>query len=337
MSLWTSTRPEGPFEFVAYVLDGAHDGSSWDSGRYSESRIWKHPTTGLFHAFASGSPKGAGGDGPNKIHEQIGWAVSANGINFTEYAANPVVAYVDSQPHTIALAEGHLWFDEPRGLYIVYHTVRWDRENAPPPIEPPYPPDPFAPRGRNAEDLGYSVLAPSSTFSFELPLITSSWRLDLTQSEPESKCVYNWDAYRYCSPIKVRISGTSPPSMPATAAANATAGKKLLTPDITFVVASTGARCDDSSGAPSVAVRVYAFGKLGVGKRLLELPVTMERCGNAGVGFRGTTTAQAIGRTLGETWLSANVLVTKGALPGVTLAARYESTAANVLETVEVS
>jgi hypothetical protein len=46
-----------------------------------------------------------------------------------------------------------------------------------------------------------------------------------------------------------------------------------------------------------------------------------------GFRFRGTTTAQAFGRTLGETWLSVNTLVSKGS-PGVTLAARYNTIAA---------
>ena len=37
---------------------------------------------GLFHLFATGSP--VGGKHENKLNEQIGWAVSKNGVNFTE-------------------------------------------------------------------------------------------------------------------------------------------------------------------------------------------------------------------------------------------------------------
>jgi hypothetical protein len=48
----------------------------------------------------------------------------------------------------------------------------------------------------------------------------------------------------YCSPFKVRITGTSPgPATPKSAAAAAAPdGKRLLTPDITFVVLTVHGR-----------------------------------------------------------------------------------------------
>ena len=85
LALWTAERPEGPFSFKAYVLDGGN-GGGWDSGRYSESRVWFH--NGMFHLFVTGSA--VGNPSPNKINEQLGWAVSPDGIHFTQFANNPV-------------------------------------------------------------------------------------------------------------------------------------------------------------------------------------------------------------------------------------------------------
>ena len=59
--------------------DGGDDG---DGGRYHN---------GLFHLFATASADG--GDDPDKIHEQIGWAVSKDGIHFTQHPSNPIAPY----------------------------------------------------------------------------------------------------------------------------------------------------------------------------------------------------------------------------------------------------
>ena len=61
---------------------GGKDPGAWDYGRYSESKVMYY--NGLFHLFATGSP--VGGKHENKLNEQVGWAVSKNGVNFTEYA-----------------------------------------------------------------------------------------------------------------------------------------------------------------------------------------------------------------------------------------------------------
>ena len=123
MALWTADKPTGPYKFKAYVLDGAADLSdgqeAWDSGRYSESRVMYH--NGLFHLFASGSPEGTSvNPNPDKVHEQIGWAVSKDGIHFTAMKWNPVVRFNESQPHTVALAESHVWFDDEQELVILF-------------------------------------------------------------------------------------------------------------------------------------------------------------------------------------------------------------------------
>ena len=48
-------------------------------------------------------------------------------------------------------------------------------------------------------------------------------------------------------------------------------------------------------------------------------------------GFSGRTAPQSLGKTLGATWVAANVVASKGELPGVTLSAHYESSAAHAL------
>jgi hypothetical protein len=67
------------------------------------------------------------------------------GIHFTEMNWSPVVRYNESQPHTVALAESHVWFDDEQELVVLFHTVRWDRKNSPNPVDPPFTKDPFAP------------------------------------------------------------------------------------------------------------------------------------------------------------------------------------------------
>ena len=65
-------------------------GPCWDSGRYSESKVVHDPATGLFHMFATASAVGGDAAHANKIVEQVGWAVSADGLHFSEYASNPI-------------------------------------------------------------------------------------------------------------------------------------------------------------------------------------------------------------------------------------------------------
>ena len=341
LALWTSKHAEGPFAFKSYVLDGAHGlapssgKAKWDAGRYSESRVWHH--NGLFHVMASGSPIGTSlGPNPDKIHEQLGWAVSADGVHFSEVPWNPVVSFNESQPHTIALAEGHVWFDDARQLVVVFHTVRWDRPNAPPPVAPPYTKDPFAPDGRNAEDLGFSVLSPSPTFAFDLPLITPTWKLDLAEAS-ESPCSYDWKNQRYCAPIKVLITGAAPADKPLAP----------LAPSISFTVkAASGGGCGggdsgDRGGraaaagqAGGVSVRVYGFDDHGVDRsKVLEELEARGSC-DSSAGFSGTTATVQLGKKYrGVKWVVGNVAVASGSagLRGVTLAAHYESSPASVV------
>ena len=68
---------------ISLPTGGEHKGA-WDSGRYSESRVWWH--NGLWHLFATASADGGTAAHPNgdKVNEQIGWMISNDGMNFTE-------------------------------------------------------------------------------------------------------------------------------------------------------------------------------------------------------------------------------------------------------------
>ena len=108
---------------------------------------------GLFHIFATASPVGA--PHPNKLNEDIGWAVSTDGIHFTEHPANPVAPWTETTPLTTAMSEGHVWFDEKDELIYVYHTIRWTTNAK----------SAFAPSARNNEDLGVEVLTRDPKFT----------------------------------------------------------------------------------------------------------------------------------------------------------------------------
>ena len=110
LALWTSKKPDGPFTFKAYILDGGKHPGEWDYGRYSESRVWYY--NGLFHLFATGSP--VGGKHENKLNEQIGWAVSTNGVNFTEYMLRQHTSISEAQHHP---------FDCSIRIVSLHHTI----------------------------------------------------------------------------------------------------------------------------------------------------------------------------------------------------------------------
>ena len=59
---------------------------------------------GLFHLFATASP--VGGPHENKLHEHIGWAVSKDGVHFSQHPLNPIAPWNASTPPTAAMSEG---------------------------------------------------------------------------------------------------------------------------------------------------------------------------------------------------------------------------------------
>jgi len=139
LALWIAERPEGPFKFKAYVLDGGMSKMRvWDSGRYSGGSVVYND--GLFHVMISASSEPS-----NKVLEAIGWATSKDGIAFTAHKYNPVATIQGgfstapkaslSTPWTEAMAEGSVFFEPP--FIYVHHTIRWGPDNTS-----------FAPHGR---------------------------------------------------------------------------------------------------------------------------------------------------------------------------------------------
>lgn len=225
IALWTARDPEGPWEFKAYVLDGGDDGG-WDAGRYSESRV--EYFNGMFHIFMTASPHG--NPSPDKDVEQIGWAVSKDGIHFEKYKSNPVVSRAMTTPNTEAQAEGHVWFDEAAQLIYVFHTIRWADSN-----------DGFTVGVRNNEDLGVEILSPNKNFDFGMPIVTPSWKLNLNGQET-SECNYDRAQNRYCVPLKTvaMSSGT----------------KDVVNPLLGFVVSG---KCQPGDGGVSLEIDVYKY------------------------------------------------------------------------------
>lgn len=235
LALWKSDQFEGPYAFVAVVLDGGIPSQTgphlWDGGRYSESRV--DYLDGVWHIFATGSQDGKArsfhAGGPSKYHESIGWAVSDDGVNFQQYPANPIARFDESSPHTLAIAEGHSFFDPVQfpGLVFVFHTLRWDNnlERNWIDLNKGYyfvTPDGDSSvdgqsRARNAEDLAVEVFAFSSAFHLPvtpgMPIITHNWNLGrgitLQAGGNETSvtsCEYDWATASYCPPIKSVVS-----------------------------------------------------------------------------------------------------------------------------------
>ena len=272
--LFTAQHPEGPWSFKAYVLDG--DDGLWDTGRFSGgSVIYTH---GLFHVMYSASATSA-----DKNFENIGWATSTNGLNFTKHAANPLASSSAlnatgpndasarrsrSTPRSAAMAEASVFIEAP--FIYVHHTIRWCGGTACPLNSGT---DPLAAQGRNAEDLGVEVFSPSSIFSLKLPLIGNQPIAALRPGE-ESRCEYNTTTGQYCAPLKAVITA---------ATASTAAPSPILRPRMRFTVSGT------SAGKVELVVLVHAFSEAGgVGEILAELSLVATVKGTQ-PGFSETT------------------------------------------------
>ena len=249
-------------------------GPCWDSGRYSESKVVYDAPTGLFHLFATASAVGGNASTANKIVEQIGWAVSDDGIHFTEHAHNPVGPQLSGAPPdahgehwattplTSAMAEGHAVLNG--SLVYVFHTIRWSGDGDPS----------FCPAPRNGEDLGVQIFTASPAFQLEFPIVTPHWQLTLRAGE-RAPCRYDKARYRFCASLKTEL--------------HSSATDKVIKPDLSFRVdAAVGAARGGGGGGggggdeagravdvvnASVIVSVFHdYGK--VGKVLATLPLT---------------------------------------------------------------
>lgn len=249
MALWTSDKPEGPWKFHSYILDGGLKSKTWDSGRYSESRVLYQD--GLFHIFPTASAAG----GPNvpssqtnKNVEQIGWAFSQDGIYFTEYTHNPVGPQNGTTPLTSAMAEGHAIMEGEK--VYVYHTIRWTTGGT----------SGYAPAGRNNEDLGVEIFTSSRDFAtIDVPLITPAWNLSLA---PGANSICHYDksnSGRDCAILKTVMVSSDPTA-------------DDIKPHISFRLQGG---CNANAGPISASVVVKAYSRDGnIGKVLQTLPLS---------------------------------------------------------------
>ena len=196
MALWEAQDPvNGPWKKVAYTIMPEHLGTSgWDQGAYSESSVVQVDATSYF-SFYSGCVNGEmegtrAAAQRRKLHqsskqhrrellthfeegreqgigrplseggEQLGFAWSADGVNFTTHSKNPIAATDDMRPPIIAAAEGHALFDGANELIYVFHTVRYGNGQA----------------DYSAEDLGVTIFSKRWNFTvlhvrFTLPYV----------------------------------------------------------------------------------------------------------------------------------------------------------------------
>jgi hypothetical protein len=314
IALWTSSSPTGPFVFSQYVIDGGYrNGSGWDAGRYSGGAIWIDYETHLFHLFLTASSNGPGRTGrAEKDPENIGYAVSEDGVTFREGTSNPIGNYSGSTPSTQSMAEARVWVEG--GLVYVYHTIRWlDKSDA------------FA-TVRNYEDIGVEVFSATPKFQLAVPLISADWDLNLPAGV-ESPCAYDTKTQRYCKPLKVRISTA------ATRQAQSAAMRSVF-PWVSFSVSAACAiAASPSAGGRAeqhnVMVNVYQLTpERGVGALIKALAVhEVSRCGWPDLGFAGNTDGLQFG--LESDWVVATVL-SSTALNRVTLASHYNNQSSSV-------
>ncbi len=108
---------------------------SWEEGGFSEFEVLYY--NGMFHAFYGGSryadvlnpaelgPGPYSDDAEKKrlrVVEDIGYAYSEDGFNFTKFQGNPVIHHEDV-PNCAAMAEVHAIIEYP--CVYCYHTLRY--------------------------------------------------------------------------------------------------------------------------------------------------------------------------------------------------------------------
>jgi hypothetical protein len=147
LALAIGCKPEGPYtKYQGNPLMTKGEWGDWDDGGISEAEVLYH--NGMFHIFYGGTRL----HGPRL--ESIGYAYSFDGYNFRKYGRNPV-AVRQANPNAAAFAEVHAIIEPP--FVYLYHTLRYEhRDNRHFPW---------------FEDLGVQVLATSSPFSLDMPVL----------------------------------------------------------------------------------------------------------------------------------------------------------------------
>jgi hypothetical protein len=269
-------------------------------------------SNGLFHLFATASAVGGDAGHANKIVEQVGWAVSEDGVHFTEYPHNPVGPQLSGEspgpmgqhwattPLTSAMAEGHAVMDG--SLVYVFHTIRWAADGDPS----------FCPYGRNGEDLGVEIFTASPDFQVDFPIITPNWELSLAPGE-SSPCQYDKKAYRFCANLKTIMHSSGTP--------------RVIKPSIAFTVEGVTRSNNGVAATVTASVVVSVFHDYGkVGDVLVTLPLTGDITADGRyIGKTRAITADEL--PAGTSFVVASVSNAKGsiALEGVTQTAVYSN------------
>ncbi len=114
MYVATADTPEGPWKVNPNPVFGEGPRGSWDEGAFSEFEVLYF--NGMFHAFYGACKIDSGRT------ESIGYAYSADGMNWTRFEGNPV-ASIDKVQNASAFAEVHAVIEYPK-IYL-YHTLRY--------------------------------------------------------------------------------------------------------------------------------------------------------------------------------------------------------------------
>ena len=135
MYVATSKSLEGPWDMREEPALSEGPKGSWEEGGFSEFEVLYY--NGMFHAFYGGSRYADVADlkelGPGpysedaekkrlRVVEDIGYAYSKDGFNFTKFEGNPVIRHEDV-PNCAAMAEVHAIIEYPN-IYC-YHTLRY--------------------------------------------------------------------------------------------------------------------------------------------------------------------------------------------------------------------
>jgi hypothetical protein len=137
--------------------------------------------------------------------ENIGFAVSKDGVSFVLSQHNPIGVHHESTPWNAAMAEGHALVDVQDELVYVYHTQRWNNG------------------GFDPESLGVEIMASKPDFRVENMRVISGKRLSggtTVKAGATTACSLcqddvNKETCTGCQPLKSHITGTGLPPVNA--------------------------------------------------------------------------------------------------------------------------